>query len=151
MKSGLGCTAAMVLLLVGLASCTTAVPQKYAVSTENAPQPYGNASQAVKSGGVLYISSQYGLAPGRDRVVPGGIFGETQQALQNIDAILAAAGHSVHDVVSVRVHLRHLNDYVNVQMVFDNYFKDPPPIIDYIEVSGLPWGALVSISATASP
>lgn len=133
-----------------LASCAPVISPKRVIVTESAPSPIGSSSQAVEAGNSLYISGQIGVEPLRGQLVPGGILGETQQALKNIDALLTQAGYTKRDVVRVEVYLTNMNDYQTVQSIFDNYFTSVPPVVHYVEINRLPRGAMVSLVATAT-
>ncbi len=136
--------------LLFLMSCAPIIPEKQVVFTDSAPKPIGRSSQAIKTGNSLYIAGQFGVEPGREQLVPGGILGETQQALRNIDAVLRRADYARHDVVRMDVYLTNVNDYQTVQSVFDNYFTNKPPTVNFMEVNRLPRGAMVSITVTAT-
>jgi 2-iminobutanoate/2-iminopropanoate deaminase len=131
-------------------SCMHVIPEKEVIFTDSAPRPFGKSSQAVKSGEVLYVAGQIGIEPRFDQLVPGGILAETQQALQNIDNLLRSSGYTSRNLIRMEIYLTNINDYMNVQLVLDNYFRDLPPVVHYVEVNRLPRGAMISIMATAS-
>lgn len=118
------------------------------VYTRRAPKPIGPYSQAVKTGNFLFISGQIGLDPITEKLVEGGIREQSRRALENIKAIIEEAGFSMEDVVWVLVFLRDINQYKEFNEVYTQFFKNPPARA-LVEVTALPGGALVEITAIA--
>lgn len=140
------------VLAAFLLGCTTSKapsPDREVVSTEAAPEAIGPYSQALQVGNVIYCSGQIGIDPATGELVEGGIEAETRQALANLEAVLAAAGASVGDVVQVQVFLADLEDYAAMNEVYGRHFEAAPPARAAVEVAGLPAGARVEITATA--
>ena len=125
--------------------------EKEAVRTEEAPAPFQGApySQAIKAGGLVFVSGQLGLAPGSKEIDVEGIAEQTEQVFANLKAILEAAGSSLDRVVKTTVYLRNLDDFQGMNEVYRRYVGDVPPARATLEVSALPSGALVEIDAIA--
>jgi 2-iminobutanoate/2-iminopropanoate deaminase len=121
---------------------------KEAVFTKHSPAPIGPFSQAIKAQGVhLYVSGSIGMQDGQ--IVRGGIKAQAVQALDNIKAVLEAAGYGFADVVKVNVYLHDMNDFVAMNEVYANYFPSPEPARTTVQVSRLPKDALVEIDLVA--
>lgn len=121
---------------------------KEAVFTRQSPAPIGPFSQAIKAQGVhLYVSGSIGMQDGQ--IVKGGIKAQAVQALDNIKAVLDAAGYGFADVVKVNVYLHNMNDFVAMNEVYANYFPSPEPARTTVQVSRLPKDALVEIDLVA--
>ncbi len=128
------------------------MPEKQAISTPRAPQAIGPYSQAIHSGPFLFVSGQIPLEPGTGQLATGDIGVQTRQVLENLKAILEAAGSSLDRVVKTTVYLARIEDYGAVNKVYDEYFispRSPRPARSVIAVSGLPRGAGVEIEAIA--
>jgi len=121
---------------------------KEAVFTKHSPAPIGPFSQAIKAQGVhLYVSGSIGMQDGQ--IVKGGIKAQAVQALDNIKAVLDAAGYGFADVVKVNVYLHDMNDFVAMNEVYANYFPSPEPARTTVQVSRLPKDALVEFDLVA--
>ncbi|MDQ1372541.1 MAG: 2-iminobutanoate/2-iminopropanoate deaminase [Candidatus Thermoplasmatota archaeon] len=119
------------------------------VSTAGAPRPVGPYSQAVEAGGFLFLSGQIGLDPGSGQLVSGGASEQTRAALNNLAAILRAAGGEMEDVVRVGVYLKDIGDFAKVNEVYGEFFSSWKPTRTTIGGLDLPKGALVEIDAVA--
>ena len=119
---------------------------KQAISTKDAPQAIGIYSQAVQSGGTIYLSGQIGLDPATMKVVEG-FDAQTHRVFGNLQAVAAACGASLDDVVKVTVFLTDLANFARLNEVMAQYFKPPFPARSAVGVSQLPRGALVEIDA----
>ena len=124
--------------------------EKEAVRTEEAPAPFQGApySQAVRAGGLVFVSGQLALTPGA-QMVGEGIAEQTEQVFKNLRTILAAAGTSLDRVVKTTVYLASLDDFQEMNEVYRTHVGDVPPARATLEVAGLPSGALVEIDAIA--
>ncbi|MGQ4892478.1 MAG: RidA family protein [Candidatus Njordarchaeia archaeon] len=122
---------------------------KEVILTENAPKPIGPYSQAVKVDRFLFLSGQIPIEPETNEVVKGEIEDQTKRVLDNIKAVLEAAGFTINDVVKVTVFLKDLNLFNKFNEVYGEYFKDKPPARTTVEVSNLPKGVLLEIDAIA--
>jgi 2-iminobutanoate/2-iminopropanoate deaminase len=122
---------------------------KQIIKTENAPAAVGPYSQAVCAGGWLYVSGQIPLDPATSGLVTGDIRVQTRQALDNIAAVLGAAGLSLSHVVKVTVFLTDMGDFQAVNEVYATYFREDPPARACVEVARLPKDAAVEMEAIA--
>jgi 2-iminobutanoate/2-iminopropanoate deaminase len=124
---------------------------KEVVRTEAAPAPFQGApySQAIKAGGLVFVSGQVSLRPGSPGPVSDEIGPQTEQVFANLRAILEAAGTSLERVVKTTVYLRNLGDFQEMNEVYRRYVGDLPPARATIEVSALPAGSRVEIDAIA--
>ena len=123
---------------------------KEIISTENAPQAIGPYSQAVKAGGLMFISGQIPLNPETGDLVSGSIEDESNQVLQNIKSICEAAGHGMEDIVKITIFLTDLGNFATVNEVMKKHFSEPYPARATVEISGLPLGVNVEIEAIVS-
>jgi 2-iminobutanoate/2-iminopropanoate deaminase len=124
------------------------------IFTSEAPAPIGPYSQAIAVrpplGSWLFISGQIALDPATNVMVEGDIKAQTTQVLENIAAILRAAGASFAEVVKVEVFLQRLGDFNQVNDIYRRYFSaDPQPARYVVEVSALPKNAVIEIAVTA--
>ena len=125
--------------------------EKEAVRTEEAPAPFQGApySQAIKAGGLVFVSGQVALVPGATGPVGSDVGEQTEQVLANLRAILEAAGSSLERVVKTTVYLTNLDDFQAMNDVYRTHVGEVPPARATVEVSALPSGALVEIDAIA--
>ena len=125
--------------------------EKEAVRTEEAPAPFQGApySQAIKAGGLVFVSGQVALVPGATEPVGSDVGEQTEQVLANLRAILEAAGSSLERVVKTTVYLTNLDDFQGMNDVYRTHVGEVPPARATVEVSALPSGALVEIDAIA--
>jgi 2-iminobutanoate/2-iminopropanoate deaminase len=120
------------------------------IATGMAPAAIGPYSQAVRSGPLVFCSGQIPLDPGSGQLVEGGIEVQTAQVLDNLTAVLDAAGVGLGDVVKTTVFLVSMNDFPAMNEVYARYFDEDPPARSTIGVAALPKGARVEIEAVAS-
>jgi 2-iminobutanoate/2-iminopropanoate deaminase len=120
------------------------------LSTEHAPAAIGPYSQAVRAGGFLFCSGQIPLDPATGDLVGGGIGEQTARVLDNVTAVLAAAGLTTADVVKTTVFLAAMEDFAAMNEVYAGYFADAPPARSTIAVKALPKGVLVEIEVLAA-
>jgi 2-iminobutanoate/2-iminopropanoate deaminase len=118
------------------------------ILTDQAPQPVGPYSQAIRAGDLLFVAGQVPLDPATGQM-PDGIAAQTRQALQNVQAIVQAAGGSLRHVVKTTVFLQDLADYAAMNEVYGTYFGEQPPARAAVQVARLPKDALVEIEAIA--
>ena len=119
------------------------------VATDKAPQAIGPYSQAVQAGSFLFCSGQIPLDPSTGELKGTGIREQTEQVLDNIAAILQAAGVTFADVVKTTIYLIDLSHFAEVNEVYGRRFSVDPPARSTVEVRGLPRGALVEIEVVA--
>ena len=125
---------------------------KAAISTPHAPAAIGPYSQAVRAGGFLYTSGQIALDPATGQVVPGSITEQTTQVLENLKAILEAAGTELSRVVKTLVFLKDMNDFSAMNAVYGKYLAPEgtvPPARSTVEAARLPKDVLVEIEVIA--
>jgi len=122
---------------------------RQAITTPNAPQAIGPYSQAIKTGDILFISGQIGIAPDSGKLVEGGIEAETRQVMKNLNAILTAAGFSLDDVVQAQVFLADISEYGQMNEVYASFFGDDPPARAAIQAARIPRDARVEITMIA--
>jgi 2-iminobutanoate/2-iminopropanoate deaminase len=125
---------------------------KTAVRTEEAPAPFQGApySQAIQSGGFVFVSGQLALRPDHAEIVGDSIQEQTEQVFANLRAILEAAGSGLDRLVKTTVYLADLGDFAGMNEVYARHVGDVPPARATIEISSLPSGARVEIEATAT-
>ena len=140
--------ARMLLLAMGLVGCASG-PTKDAVSTSEAPAAIGPYSQGIKAGSLLFLSGQISIDPKTNQMASGSVEEQTKQALENLDAVLRAAGMSLDNVVNTTVFLKDVNDFGKMNTVYATFFKNKPPARATVQVARLPRDALVEISAIA--
>ena len=120
---------------------------KKIISTENAPAAIGPYSQAVQSGDFLFVSGQIAFDPQTGELVGGDIEVQTKRVMENLKAIIEAAGLSMANVVKCSCFLDNMEDFVRFNSVYENYFDEDPPARVTVEVSRLPKDVLVEVSA----
>ena len=118
------------------------------ISTSQAPAAIGPYSQAIRSGNLLFASGQLGLDPVTGALVDG-IEAQTRQALTNLQAVLAAAGGSVANVVKTTIFLADMADFATVNAIYGEVFRHEPPARSTVQVAALPKGGLVEIEVIA--
>lgn len=119
------------------------------VQTDKAPRAIGPYSQAIVFNGMLYSAGQLGLDPQSGEMVAGGVEAQTRQALENLAAILEAAGSSLELVVKTTVFLKDMNDFAAMNKVYAEFFPAQAPARSAVQVARLPKDGLVEIEAVA--
>ena len=122
---------------------------KQVINTKEAPGAIGPYSQAIKANGFLFVSGQLPVVPATGQFAEGGVSGQTRQSLENVKAILTAAGCTLDDVVKTTVFIKDMNDFGTVNTAYAEYFKQDCPARACIEVARLPKDALVEIEVIA--
>jgi 2-iminobutanoate/2-iminopropanoate deaminase len=123
---------------------------RQAVSTEAAPSAIGPYSQAIRAGSLLFVSGQVPIDPASGAIVDGDIAAQTRRVLQNVGAILEAAGVSFDHVVRTTVFLTDMNDFAAMNEVYATCFTSPAPARATVQVSRLPKDARIEIDVIAS-
>ncbi|MDA8354205.1 MAG: RidA family protein [Firmicutes bacterium] len=118
------------------------------IQTDKAPQAIGPYSQAVRQGSILFTSGQIPLSPEGERV-EGGIEEETRQVLNNVRAVLEAAGSSLDQVIKTTIFLTDMGDFQKVNEVYAEFFSQHQPARSCVGVAQLPKGVRVEIEAMA--
>ena len=119
------------------------------VATDRAPAAVGPYSQAVRVGDLVFTAGQIPLDPDTSQLVAGDIQAQTRQALQNVQAVLEAAGASLANVVKVTVFLTDMGAFKAMNTIYGEFFSDAPPARSAVQVSALPLGAQIEIEAIA--
>jgi 2-iminobutanoate/2-iminopropanoate deaminase len=122
---------------------------RQAIATTDAPAAVGPYSQAIAAGELLFCSGQIHLEPASGNLVEGDTATQTARVLDNLVAVLAAAGASLDDVLKTTVFLVDINDFAEMNAVYGRYMPDPPPARSTIGVAALPKGARVEIELIA--
>jgi 2-iminobutanoate/2-iminopropanoate deaminase len=120
------------------------------IFTPGAPAPIGPYSQAVRSGGDVFCSGQIPLDPQTGELVAGDISAQAERVLQNLGAVLTAAGLSFADVVKTTIYLADMTDFAAVNAVYEKYFGDSKPARSTFAVAALPKGARLEIDCIAT-
>lgn len=123
---------------------------KKIINTANAPAPIGPYNQAVLIGNILYVSGQIPMDPKTGELISGDIKKETEQSMQNLKAILEAAGMTFEHVVKSSIFLADMHRFSEVNEVYSNYFDpETAPARETVEVANLPKFVNVEISMVA--
>ena len=121
---------------------------RHAIATSGTPGAIGPYSQAIAMDCLVFCSGQLGLDPATGNLVDG-VEAQAERSMQNLTAVLAAAGLSMTDVVKTTVFLADMGDFAAVNAVYGRFMPDPPPARSTVAVAGLPKGGLVEIEAIA--
>ena len=120
---------------------------KEIIFTEDAPKAIGPYSQAVKSGGFLFVSGQIPLNPASGDLMNSSIEDQAEQVITNLSAICKAANTSLSNIVKLTIYITDMNDFSIVNQAMENHFEAPYPARATIEVSALPLGVNVEMDA----
>jgi 2-iminobutanoate/2-iminopropanoate deaminase len=123
--------------------------QREIISTQNAPAAVGPYSQAVRVGDFIYTAGQIALLPETGKLIEGGIEAQTRQIMQNMAAVLEAAGSSLAQVVKTTIFVTNLADFAVINKIYGSFFAGDPPARSTVQVAALPLGAQVEIEAMA--
>jgi 2-iminobutanoate/2-iminopropanoate deaminase len=119
------------------------------VSTKDAPQAIGPYSQAIKANGFVFVSGQVAIDPATQQVISGDVGTQTSRVLENLAAILEAAGSSLGEVVRTTVFLKNMSEFAAMNEVYAKHFSSTPPARSTVEVARLPKDVLVEIDVIA--
>ena len=122
---------------------------KETVSTDKAPGAIGPYSQAVKANGFVFLSGQIPLDPASGEIVAGDIKAQTRRVLENLEAVLDAAGSSLEKVVKTTVFLSNMEDFPGMNEIYAEYFGESSPARATVEVARLPKDVLIEIDMIA--
>lgn len=122
---------------------------KQIIKTDLAPQAIGPYSQAIKTGGLVFVSGQIPIDPSTGEFVSGGIEEQTEQVMKNLSAVLQAAGSGLERVVKTTVFLGDMQDFAAMNQVYGRFFATEPPARATVQAAGLPRNAKVEIEAIA--
>ena len=121
--------------------------KKVIISTPNAPAAIGPYSQAVRHGGIVFLSGQIPLDPETMKIVEGDIAVQTHRVFQNLSAVCEAAGSNLNGLVKVNVYLTDLANFATVNEIMKTYFEEPYPARAAVGVVSLPMGVDVEMEA----
>lgn len=122
---------------------------KEVIRTDKAGAPIGPYNQGIRAGGFVFVAGEKGIDPRTNAMVPGGIAAETRQTLENVKAILEAAGSSLDKAVATTVYLVDIGDFAAMNKVYAEYLVVDAPGRTTVGVTALPAGARVEITVTA--
>ena len=120
------------------------------ISTEKAPKAIGPYSQAISLGDFIFTSGQIPLDPATQQLVQGDIRAQTERVMENLGAVLAAAGVGFDKVVKATIFVADLNDFAAVNEIYGKRFPKDPPARSTVQVAALPKGARVEIELVAT-
>lgn len=123
--------------------------EKQAILTDKAPRPIGPYSQAVRVGGFLFLSGQVAIDPASGQFVSGGVGEQTRRVMDNLAAVLEAAGLRTDHIIKTTIFLTDLNDFTAVNEAYGSYFEGVAPARATVQVARLPLDARVEIEAVA--
>src|SRR5437588_6420222 len=121
------------------------------VTTDKAPKAIGPYSQAVIAGDLIFTSGQIALDPATQQMVTGDIRAQTERVMDNLAAVLSAAGSGFDQVVKATIFVIDLNDFAAVNEIYGKRFPQDPPARSTVQVAALPKGARVEIELVARP
>lgn len=123
---------------------------KKIIYSKSAPEPIGPYSQATQAGGFIFVSGQIAIDPSNGELLKtDDIAKETTLVLQNLKSVLESAGYTMRDVLKCTIFLKNMQQFTAVNAVYGTYFTEDPPARETVEVSALPKGVNVEISAIA--
>ena len=123
--------------------------EKQVILSDKAPSPIGQYNQAIKAGNTLYVSGQIPIDPATGKMVADDIAKQTDQAMENIWAILNEAGMDFSNVVKCSIFVTDITDFYIVDAAYEKFFHDDPPARETVQVAALPKGAKIEISCIA--
>ena len=118
--------------------------------TTHAPAPIGPYNQAIRANGFLFCSGQIPLDPATGEIVAGDTAAQARRVMENVGAVLAAAGARFEDVVKTTIFLLDMNDFASVNAVYGEYFTATPPARSTVAVTALPRGSRIEIEVVAA-
>lgn len=121
---------------------------KQSINTDKAPQAIGPYSQGIRTGNLIFTSGQIPAGP-ESGTIADGIERQTRQAIENVKAVLEAAGAGLSDVVKTTVFIKDLSDFAKINEIYAEYFSEPYPARSCVEVARLPKDVLIEIEAVA--
>ncbi len=122
---------------------------KEIISTSNAPAAIGPYSQGVRLGNLVFTSGQIPIVAATGQIVEGDVQAQTRQSLENVKAVLEAAGSRLENALKVTVFIKDMNDFPRINEIYGQYFAANQPARSCVEVARLPKDVLVEIEAVA--
>jgi 2-iminobutanoate/2-iminopropanoate deaminase len=119
------------------------------IATQHAPAAVGPYSQAVRVGELIYSAGQIPLVPETSKLIEGDIEAQTRQVMNNLAAVLQAAGSSLANVIKTTVYVTDMANFAAINQAYGSFFKADPPARSTVQVAALPLGAQVEIEVVA--
>ena len=119
------------------------------ISTDKAPAAIGPYSQAIEVNGMIYTSGMIPIDPSTGELVTGSVEAQAEQAISNLEALLAASGSSIEKVVKTVVFISNMDDFGKINEVYAKHFKEPYPPRSCVQVARLPKDVAIEIEAVA--
>lgn len=148
MKRTLAILFSVIAIIIGIYSFTDKTPERIVILTDKAPKPIGPYSQAIKVGNTLYVAGQVGFTLD-GKLDTGSVENECKQALNNVKAIVEAAGMNMQQVVKATLYVKDLKNFSRINEVYGTYFTSNPPARETVQIAALPKGANFEISVIA--
>ena len=122
---------------------------KQVIQTNNAPQAIGPYSQAILANDTLYVSGQIPVIPATGAIVSDNVEDQARQVMENVKAVVEAAGLTLDNVVKTSVFIKNMDDFAKINAVYSEYFKENCPARACVEVARLPKDVLIEMEAIA--
>lgn len=122
---------------------------KQVIQTNNAPQAIGPYSQAIMANGTLYVSGQIPVVPATGAIVSDKVEDQARQVMENVKAVVEAAGMTLDNVVKTSVFIKNMDDFAKINAVYSEYFKENCPARACVEVARLPKDVQIEMEAIA--
>ncbi|MDO4166200.1 MAG: RidA family protein [Eubacteriales bacterium] len=119
------------------------------IRTDKAPAAIGPYSQAIECGGMIYTSGMIPIDPATGELVTGSVEAQAEQAISNLEALLAEAGSSIEKAVKTTVFISNMDDFGKINEVYAKHFKEPYPSRSCVQVARLPKDVAIEIEAIA--
>ena len=119
------------------------------ISTDKAPAAIGPYSQAIEVNGMIYTSGMIPIDPSTGELVTGSVEAQEEQAISNLEALLAASGSSIEKAVKTVVFISNMDDFGKINEVYAKHFKEPYPARSCVQVARLPKDVAIEIEAVA--
>ncbi|MFR2138661.1 MAG: RidA family protein [Clostridium sp.] len=119
------------------------------ISTDKAPAAIGPYSQAIEVNGMIYTSGMIPIDPSTGELVTGSVEAQAEQAISNLEALLAASGSSIEKVVKTVVFISNMDDFGKINEVYAKHFKEPYPARSCVQIARLPKDVAIEIEAVA--
>lgn len=136
------------LVTILVFSFSDKTPEREVILTKNAPQPIGPYSQGIKVGNTLYVAGQVGFTS-EGKLDSSSVENECKQAINNVKAIVEAAGMTMQQVVKATLYVKDLKNFAKINEVYGSYFPQNPPARETVQIAALPKGANFEISVIA--
>lgn len=119
------------------------------ISTDKAPAAIGPYSQAIEVNGMIYTSGMIPIDPSTGELVTGSVEAQAEQAISNLEALLAASGSSIEKAVKTVVFISNMDDFGKINEVYEKHFKEPYPARSCVQIARLPKDVAIEIEAVA--